>query len=135
MLSFAGLSPNYTESSIGYSELPASPHRPTRRAEITPILPNHRMVAAFAAQAALHEAGFVVVAGGFEDAHFADRVTLFVQHAEAGIAVDDEGGHVGHGGGPVLLALLAGHPGHEVAEGLGVVQELAQLHADPGRVH
>ena len=52
--------------------------------------------------------------------------------------MNDQARQIGHGRGPGLLAPLAvrqtRHKGHEVAQRLGVVEQLAQLHADPGRV-
>ena len=62
------------------------------------------MVAALAAQGALHQLGLVLVAGGFEDAHLAGRVAGFVEDAEHRIAMDDQRREVGDGGRPVLLA-------------------------------
>ena len=113
----------------------AGAHSATGGAEIAAVLADHRVVAAFAAQGALHQPGLVFVAGGFENAHLASRVAGFVKHAEHGVAVDDQRGQVGDGGRPVLLTAGAGHEGHEVAQGFRIVDELAQLHADPGRVH
>ena len=62
------------------------------------------MVAAFAAQLALGGADAVAgVGGGFEDAHLGQRQAVFVEDAEHGVAVDDQLGHVGDGGGVGLL--------------------------------
>jgi hypothetical protein len=61
-----------------------------------------------------------------------------IQHAQHRVAVHDQTRQVRHGRGPDLLPLLpvrqSGHDCHEVAQRLGVVQELAQLYADPGRI-
>lgn len=51
--------------------LPAAPNRPTSRTKITPILPNHRVIPAFAAELALGRQDLVAdgVFRCFEDAH------------------------------------------------------------------
>ena len=49
--------------------------------------------------------------------------------------MDHQPREVRHCRRPVLLAALPGNEGHEIAERLGVVQELPQLHADPRGIH
>ena len=48
--------------------------------------------------------------------------------------MDDQVGDVGDGGRICLLLARSGDESHEVAERLGVVEQLPQLHADPCRV-
>ena len=93
------------------------------------------MIAAFLAQRAVHEPGVAVVARRFEDAHFGHGKASFVEHAEHGVAVDDETRDVGDRGREGLLFARTRHEGHEVAQGFGIIEEFAQFHADPGRVH
>jgi hypothetical protein len=66
----------------------------------------------------MHQLRVAVLARSFQDAHLAQRITLLVEHAEHGVAVDDELGHVGDRARVVLLALGAGHEGlHQSGRG------------------
>ena len=119
--------------------LPALPHVATGRAEIAAVLVDQRGVAALGAGLARHRGHAGRRARGlglgrFEDAHLAQREALFAQYTQHGITVDDEARHIGHGAGPDLLAFLTGHRGHEMAQRLAHVEQLAQLHAHPGGV-
>ena len=120
---------------LAASCLAATPHRAAGAAEIAAVLADHRVVAALGAQRALHYLdAAALLLGDFEDAHFTGRVAVLVQYPEHGVAVHDQARDVGHGRGPVLLLAGTGHAGHEVAQRLGVVGQLPELHADPGRV-
>jgi len=67
-----------------------------------------------------------------QDAHLLQRETALVEDAEHGVAMDDQVGDVGDGRRIGLLLARTGNEGHEVAKRLRVVEQLAQLHADPG---
>ena len=97
------------------SRLPARPDRPASRTKLTPVLLDHGVVSALGAQPALHHLGRAVAARRFEDAHLARRQPFFRQHAEHGVAVDDQARQIRHRRRPGLLAALAGDEGHEVA--------------------
>ena len=120
----------------GLIGLAAGPHRATGGTEITAILADHRVVATFAAQLALGRQDLVAgrIFRGFENAHLLQRETLVIKDAEHAVAVDDQIGDVSHGRRVGLLLARTGYEGHEIAERLGVVNQLAQFHADPGRV-
>ena len=113
---------------------PANPHRPTSRAEIAPILSDHRQIPALAAQLAGGGLRGVAAGRGLQDSHLLQRHAVLVEDAEHRVAVDDQLREVGNGRGVVGLAAGAGDEGHEVAERFGVVEQLPQLHADPRRV-
>src|SRR5487761_1961015 len=77
-------------------------------AEVAAVLVDHGGVAAFEADLAGHHAAALGgVAGRFEHAHVAQRVALFVEHAEHRVAVDDQPRQVGHRRRPGLLAAFA----------------------------
>src|SRR5229473_5718903 len=117
-----------------YGILPAHPHPTARAAEVAAVPPDQRVVAALGAFHALHlrrGAG----GGRAQHAHGLHRVAFLVENAEHGVAVDDEPRDVRHGRRPVLLFARTGCERHKVAERFGVVQQLAQFHPDPRRVH
>jgi hypothetical protein len=61
---------------------------------------------------------FLGIGRRLQDAHCVEREAGFVEHAEHRVAVDDQPRDAGHRARPQLLAPLAGHRGHEVAERL-----------------
>ncbi|SBT09716.1 hypothetical protein PROAA_340032 [Candidatus Propionivibrio aalborgensis] len=76
---------------------PASTYRPAGRAEITPVLADHRVVAAFAAQLSGGGLGGGAASRGFEYAHLLQWYAFFIEDAEHRVAVDHKLREVGDG--------------------------------------
>ena len=76
---------------------------------------------------------------GVEYTHVSQWIAFFIQDAKHRITVNDQAGNVGYGGWPGLLATFfvgqARNKRHKVAQRLGIVEQLAQLHANPGRIN
>src|SRR6266850_2548170 len=102
-------------------------------AVVAAVPADERGVAALRALRAQHDRN-VLWRRRFQDAHLLPRGAVFVEDAEHGVAVQHQPRHVGNRRGEGLLLAAAGDEGHEVAERLGKIEQLAQLHADPRRV-
>src|SRR5205823_1022545 len=105
-----------------------------RAAEIAAILADDGVVAAFAAARPAHDRRLLLAARALEDSHLARGIAALVEDAQHRVAVDDEAREVRHRRGKILLTALARDERHEIAERLGVVEQLPQLHADPRRI-
>ena len=109
---------------IPFPPSPATSHRPASRTEIAPVLPDHRQVAALVAQLSGRRLRRGAAHRRLQDAHLLQRQAGLVEDAEHRVAVDDQLREVGDGRGVVGLAAGAGDESHEVAERLGVVEQL-----------
>src|SRR4051812_41417019 len=124
----------FVRSSGCVPELAAHAHVAAGGAVIAAVPADERAVAALGARRAGEHRCRRLVRGRFEDAHLPARDTFLVEDAEHGVAVHDEPRQIRDGRRIGLLLAAAGDEGHEVAERLGEIEELAQLHADPCRI-
>lgn len=93
-------------------QLPTTPHRPTSRTEITPVLPDHRQIPALAAQFPCGRLRGSAADRGLQDSHLLPRQVAFVEDPQHRVAVDDQLREVGDGRSVVGLAARAGDEGH-----------------------
>src|SRR3954469_7994504 len=119
-----------------YTPLAADSHVAARRAVVATVLADQRVVAALGAGCAGEHRRLLLRPGRrrFQDAHLRARIAILVEDAEHRVTVHDEPREVGDGRRIGLLLAAAGHERHEVAERLGEVEQLPQLHADPRRI-
>ena len=68
-------------------------------------------------------------------AHRVNRQPVFGKDAKHRIPVNDEACDLGHRRWVIFLAVRTRHTRQEVASRLGIIQQLAQLHSNPGRVN
>jgi hypothetical protein len=120
-----------------FSVSPARPYRAATGAELAAVLLDQRGVAAFLADFAgqcFGSGGFAFFLRDIHHAHVLYRKAVLIQDAEHRVTVDDQFGDIGNRRGVAFHLDAAGHARHEIAERFAEVEQLAQLHADPGRV-